>query len=91
MANVQTNVRKIRLAKGIKQNRVYESLGITRQAYTLFELHGKGSDTEKLDAIAKILGEQPGIFFDDRLTDAVIKKLNKGVGEYARRKRSKEA
>jgi transcriptional regulator with XRE-family HTH domain len=91
VANVHNNVRKIRLAKGITQKRVYDELGITNQSYSNFELHGMGSTTEKLDAIAKILGEQPGIFFDDRLTDSVIKKLHKGVGEYARRRRRKEA
>lgn len=91
MANVHSNVRKIRLAKGIEQKRVYEHLGITRQAYNKFEKHGMGSDTDKLDAISKVLGEQPGIFFDDKLTDAVIRKINKGAGEYARRRRSKEA
>lgn len=91
MANVHTNVRKIRLAKGIKQKRVFEVLGISRQAYNNFELHGKGSDVEKLDVISKILDEEPGIFFNDRLTDAVIRKINKGAGEYARQRRSRGA
>ncbi|MDP4108030.1 MAG: helix-turn-helix transcriptional regulator [Bacillota bacterium] len=89
MALVHDNIRKVRIAKGIKQCHVYESLGITRQMYHLFEKQGKGNNAEKIEAIANILEEKPGIFFDDKLTDAVIRKVTKGVGEYAKLRRSK--
>jgi transcriptional regulator with XRE-family HTH domain len=88
---VHDNIRKIRIAKGIKPRRVYEGLGISREMYSRFENHGKGNNAEKIEAIAKILEEPAGIFFDNKLTEAVIENQTKGVGEYARLRRSKRA
>jgi transcriptional regulator with XRE-family HTH domain len=91
VALVHNNIRKIRIAKGINPKRVYEGLGISREMYSRFENHGNGNNAEKIEAIAKILEEEAGIFFNDELTEAVIKKVAKGVGEYARLRRSKRA
>lgn len=85
MTLVHDNIRKVRIAKGIRQNFIYEGLGISRQMYALFEKYGKGNNAEKIQAIAELLGEAPGIFFDDKLTDAVIKEARKGVGKYTKR------
>jgi len=78
------NVRRIRIAKGVSPAHIYEGLGLSRQMYSRFELQGKGNNAEKFEAIGKLLGIDACTFFSDKLTESVIKKEFKAIGEYER-------
>ena len=78
------NVRRIRIAKGVSTIHMYSGLGLSRQMYSRFELQGKGNNAEKFEAIGKLLGIDASIFFSDSLTDKVIKRESKAIGEYGR-------
>lgn len=75
---IHTNVRRVRLAKGIKLAFLAKKLKKTRQQYSNKEAGRSGIEVEELVVIAKALGESPAIFFDDSLTDSVIERLEGG-------------
>lgn len=69
---VHQNVRKIRLAKGIKQNYIAERMKISDMAYSRIERGETRLDAEKLKEIAILLNTPIQVFFDDELTESVI-------------------
>ncbi|MGF7436271.1 helix-turn-helix domain-containing protein [Lentilactobacillus senioris] len=74
---VQRNIAKIREAKGVKQSAVASFLGYSSQKYHRIEKINKTISTDDLNNIALFLGVDINIFFDDKLTDSVIKNVGK--------------
>ncbi len=75
---INARVRRVRKAKGIMTWFIAEQLGITRQQYCSIERGQAGIDSVRLARIAELLHEEPGIFFEDSLTDAVIERVKRG-------------
>ncbi|MCU5618585.1 transcriptional regulator [Bacillus cereus] len=70
---IQKNVERIRKAKGITKTHMAKKLGLTLQGY-IYIANGKVRlDVERLNLISKILDVEPAIFFNEKLTDSVIK------------------
>ncbi len=69
---VYENVVKIRKIKGVTKTAVAKYLGISLQAYRYLENGESRLDVERLRLIAKLLGEDCAVFFDDKLTQSVI-------------------
>ncbi len=71
--SVRENVRRIREACGVTKTHVAKGLGMSLQNYRYLE-NGVGQfDVERLRVVGKILNVDCAIFFDDKLTDSVIK------------------
>ena len=70
------NVKRIRESKGISKTFIAKKLGITVQGYSNIEYGVTSLTSERLRSISFILGEEVKIFFDDELTDLVIKNYN---------------
>lgn len=73
---VYKNVTRIREAKGVTKTAVARYLGMSLQGYSYLEKGETRLDVERLKRIAKKLGVNCAIFFDDKLTDCVIKDIN---------------
>lgn len=73
---IHQNVEKIRKAKGVTKTYIAKKLEMSLQGYTHLVSGNVRLDVERLAVIAAVLGVEPGIFFDDKLTDAVIKQIN---------------
>lgn len=69
------NVCKLRVAKGISKVYVASKLGISLQGYSYIENGKVRLDVERLNIISKIFEVDPAIFFDNELTEMVIKEL----------------
>lgn len=76
---VYKNVARIREAKGVTKTAVAKYLGMSLQGYRYLENGESRLDVERLKRIANFLNVKCSIFFDDKLTDFVIKKQNKEV------------
>lgn len=74
---VRYNVRAIRKAKGITGARVARALGLSRNGYYNIEVENSRLDAEVLPVIANVLGEDVGVFFDDKLTKSVLRRIGK--------------
>lgn len=72
---VHVNVRRIRKAKGITQTHMANMLSISLQGYRHIEQGNVRLDVERLRVIAVVLSVDVAVFFDDELTESVIKKL----------------
>ncbi|KNZ68671.1 helix-turn-helix protein [Thermincola ferriacetica] len=70
---VYENVEKIRIAKGITKTHIAKALGLSLQGYRHIASGSVRLDAERLKTIAAILGCEPSVFYDDKLTDEVIK------------------
>jgi len=83
---INARVRRVRKAKGVTTNFMAEQLGLTRQQYNNIERGIAGIESERLEIIAGLLHEEPGIFFKDSLTNAVIERVKGGIirGNYRR-------
>ena len=78
---VRDNVKRIREAKGIMASHVSKVLGYkTPQGYHYLENGQAKIDTEKLAIIAKVLGEDVKVFYDQKLTESALKRIE-GVGK----------
>lgn len=77
---VYENVRAVRIAKGIKGSHVAEHANLTRQEYHDRETGKVRLSVEEMKIIAPIIGENIEVFFDDKLTKSVLRKLKRGVG-----------
>jgi len=75
---INARVRRVRKAKGVMTNFMAEQLGLTRQQYNNIERGIAGIDADRLEVIAGLLHEEPGIFFKDSLTNAVIERVKGG-------------
>lgn len=73
---VHDNVEKIRKAKGVTKKHLAEKAGISNQAYWHISSGNVRLDVERLKPIAKALDVDPGIFFDDKLTDSVVSQFD---------------
>lgn len=71
--SVQKNIRRVRLAKGITQTAVANYLGISRMSYNRLELSSVSIDPNFLPKIANFLETDMKVFFDDKLTESVMK------------------
>lgn len=74
---VHKNLKNIRSAKGITQAYLAKSIGISNMAYSRMESGETKIDVERLKMLSIILDVDVNIFFDEELTDFVIKSMNK--------------
>ena len=74
---VHENLKKIRIAKGVTQSRVAKQINVTSMTYGRIESGESKLDVERLKVISILLGVDVAIFFDDKLTDSVIKRIEK--------------
>jgi len=72
---VHINVEKIRKAKGVTKTRLANALGMSLQGYRHIANGDTSLDVERLKVIAHVLGEPVEVFFDDKLTESVIYRL----------------
>ncbi|KZN99392.1 helix-turn-helix domain-containing protein [Pseudobacillus badius] len=72
---VNTNVAKIREAKGVTKTHIAKSLGLSLQGYRYLESGETKLDVERLKIIAIILDVDVAVFFNDELTESVIKSM----------------
>ena len=68
---VRDNIEKIRIAKGISKTFLAKKLNLSLQGYRHM-LKNTSFDVERLNIVSKAMGVNPGIFFDDELTQSVI-------------------
>ncbi|MRG86970.1 helix-turn-helix domain-containing protein [Salinibacillus xinjiangensis] len=73
---IHENVEKIRKAKGVTKTHLAKKLNLSLQGYRHITSGEVKLDVERLNVIAKSLGVSPAIFFDNKLTESVIKDLN---------------
>ena len=78
------NVEKIRKAKGIQKKHIAEKLNLSPMGYSHISKKGCGLTAERLKIIAEVFKVEPGVFFDDELTNNVIKELNNVGAKSAR-------
>jgi transcriptional regulator with XRE-family HTH domain len=71
--SVRENVKRIREACGVTKTHVAKGLGMSLQGYRYIESGDSKLDVERLKAIGKILNVDSAVFFDDKLTDSVIR------------------
>jgi transcriptional regulator with XRE-family HTH domain len=73
---IYNNVEKVRKVKGVTMTHLANKLGLTLQGYRHIANGKVRLDAERLKIIGFVLNEDPGIFFDDELTDSVIKRID---------------
>ncbi|MBO0962380.1 helix-turn-helix transcriptional regulator [Neobacillus sp. MM2021_6] len=76
---VHENVEKIRLAKGITKTHIANKLNLSLQGYRHITSGEVRLDVERLKVIANVLGVDPAIFFDNKLTESVIREIEKSA------------
>lgn len=69
---VRENVARIRRVKGVTKTAIAKYLGLSLQAYRYLEDGETRLDVERLKLIAKLLDVKCAVFFDDKMTDAII-------------------
>lgn len=69
---IYQNVERIRKAKGVTKTHLANSLNLTLQGYRHITSGNVRLDVERLKIISEVLGVDPGVFFDEKLTDCVI-------------------
>lgn len=74
---VHINVEKIRRAKGVTKTHLADKLNLSLQGYRHITSGNVRLDVERLKVIANVLGVEPAIFFDNELTESVIKEIEK--------------
>lgn len=70
---IQDNVERIRKAKGVTKTHLAKKINMTVQGYRHITSGNVRMDVERLAVIAKELGVEPAVFFDDSLTESVIR------------------
>lgn len=73
---IHENVEKIRAAKGITKTHIANKLNMSLQGYRHITSGEVRLDVERLKVIANVLGVNPGVFFDNKLTDSVIREID---------------
>lgn len=73
---VHENVEKIRVAKGITKTHIANKLKMSLQGYRHITSGEVKLDVERLKTIANVLGVNPAVFFDNELTESVIRGLD---------------
>lgn len=74
---VHSNVEKIRKAKGVTKTHLANKLGLSLQGYRHITTGEVKLDVERLKTIATDLCVDVAIFFDDTVTDSVIREMEK--------------
>jgi len=74
---VSENIKRIREAKGVTKTFVANRLGMSLQGYRYLEDGDVKLDVERMKKIANILCIDSAVFLDDKLTDFVIKDMQK--------------
>lgn len=69
---VYENVEKIRKVKGVSKTHIANKLNMSLQGYRYLASGKTRMDVERLKTIAVVLGVNPSVFFDDKLTESVI-------------------
>ncbi|WP_096435943.1 helix-turn-helix domain-containing protein [Alteribacter populi] len=69
---IHKNVERIRKSKGVTKTYLANKLGMSLQGYRYLESGETRLDAERLKVIAQSLGEEPAVFFDNKLTESVI-------------------
>lgn len=72
---IHKNVERIRKAKGVTMTHLANKLDLTLQGYSHIASGNVRLDVERLKIIGLVLNVNPGIFFDNKLTDYVIKEI----------------
>ncbi|MBM7585802.1 transcriptional regulator with XRE-family HTH domain [Bacillus pakistanensis] len=73
---IHKNVERIREAKGVSKTHLAKKLGMSLQGYRHIESGSTRLDVERLKVISIALGVEPGVFYDTKLTESVIKQLS---------------
>ncbi|MEK3744752.1 helix-turn-helix transcriptional regulator [Brevibacillus sp. FSL K6-0770] len=73
---VHLNVERIRKAKGVTKTHLAQKLNLSLQGYRHITSGNVRLDVERLGVIAFVLGVEPAVFFDDELTDSVIREMS---------------
>ena len=63
------------MAKGVTQSHLANKLDVTPMTYSRMEKGESKIDVERLKVLAIALETEVGIFFNDKLTNSVIKEL----------------
>ena len=71
---VHTNLKALREAKGVTKTFLANGLGMSLQGYSYLENGEVNISVERIKEIARLLGEPVNVFFDDKLTETVIKR-----------------
>lgn len=72
---VHENLKKLRISKGVTQAHLAKKLNISNMAYSRMENGDSKIDVERLKVISKALSVEIEVFFNDKLTDSVILKM----------------
>jgi len=76
---VHVNVEKIRVAKGITKTHIANKLKLSLQGYRHITSGEVRLDVERLKIIANVLGVNPAVFFENELTESVIRKIEQSA------------
>ena len=76
---VHENVEKLRKARGITKTHIAKQLNLSLQGYRHMMNGDVRLDVERLKIIANILGVNPSVFFDEKLTESVIYNQTKPI------------
>jgi transcriptional regulator with XRE-family HTH domain len=74
---VHENVEKLRIAKGITKTHIANKLNMSLQGYRHITSGDVRLDVERLKVIANVLGVDPAVFFDNTLTESVVKEIER--------------
>ncbi|WML43112.1 helix-turn-helix transcriptional regulator [Neobacillus sp. PS3-40] len=74
---IYENVERIREARGITKTFLAKKIGISLQGYMHIATGHVRLDVERLKTLAMILNVEPAIFFDSKLTEFVIREIEK--------------
>ena len=72
---VHENLKKIRIAMGVTQSHLAKKINVTGMTYSRIENGESKLDVERLKIISIALGLEVSIFFDEKLTESVIKEI----------------
>jgi len=76
---VHENVEKLRKARGITKTHIAKQLNLSLQGYRHMMNGDVRLDVERLKIIANVLGVNPSVFFDEKLTESVIFSRTKSI------------
>lgn len=72
---VHENLKKIRTAMGVTQSHLAKKINVTGMTYSRIENGESKLDVERLKIISIALGLDVSVFFDEKLTESVIKEI----------------
>jgi transcriptional regulator with XRE-family HTH domain len=72
---IHENVERIRKARGVSKTHIANAVNLSLQGYRHIASGAVRLDAERLKIIGSVLEVDPGIFFDNKLTDSVINEI----------------